>query len=222
MDVRTSAAAAAENSPRRSGLLIRGGRGTPATCGRGEPHPTLMRTPAARPRKAERLCQGTGPGRSRYSSVPSSAAIQKATGSLLERSVPLGTAGADRPGERSSDHRSRSGGGREDLGMANSQARYTWDSVTLIPLVPRPTGGSRPLLRPPQSKEADAAGVPSKRPDAWAVPDPTGGVNAPLVAWGHRAGWPTTAPVRPRLAGRAVAQCRRNLSILKTSFLWSM
>ena len=29
---------------------------------------------------------------------------------------------------------------------------------------------------------AEAAGVPSKRLDAWAVPDPTFGVDAPLVA----------------------------------------
>jgi hypothetical protein len=37
---------------------------------------------------------GTAPGRSRYSCVPNTVAIQKATGSLPEGSVPLGTAGA--------------------------------------------------------------------------------------------------------------------------------
>jgi hypothetical protein len=37
------------------------------------------------------------------------------------------------------------------------------------------------LLRPPRSKYAEAAGVPSKRLDAWAVPDPTFGVTAPWL-----------------------------------------
>ena len=92
-DFRTSVAAAAENSPRRPGLAIHGGRGSPSANRKGEPHPTVMRTLAAQPRRAERLCQGTCPGPSRYSYVPSSAAIQKATGSLPKRSVPLGTAG---------------------------------------------------------------------------------------------------------------------------------
>ena len=86
-------AAAAENSPRRPGLAIHGGRGSPSANRKGEPHPTVMRTLAAQPRRAERLCQGTCPGPSRYSYVPSSAASQKATGSLPEGSVPLGTAG---------------------------------------------------------------------------------------------------------------------------------
>ena len=30
--------------------------------------------------------------------------------------------------------------------MANRQARLHWDSVTLIPSVPRPTGGPRPVF----------------------------------------------------------------------------
>jgi hypothetical protein len=86
-------AAVVETTPRRSGLFIRDGRSTRSTRGRGEPHPTLMRTVAAQPQRTERLCQGTCPGPSRYSYVPDAAAIQKATGSLLERSVPLGKAG---------------------------------------------------------------------------------------------------------------------------------
>ena len=65
--------------------------------------------------------------------------------------------------------------------MAIGQARFHGDSVRLIPFVLRPTGGSRPVLRPPRSKSTEAAGVPSNRLDTWAVPDPTCGVNAPLM-----------------------------------------
>ena len=51
-----------------------------------------MRTPAAPLRRTRRLCRRLCPGRSRYSSVPGSVAIQKATGLLLFRSVQLGRA----------------------------------------------------------------------------------------------------------------------------------
>ena len=153
-DVRTSVAAAAENSPRRSGLVISSGRGTPSASSRGEPHPTLMQTLAAQPRKAERLCQGTGPGRSRYSLVPSNAAIQKATGSLLEGSVPFGQAGGwgGSSGRKllAFPRRGLAGVGRTWDGHKPSP--LLWDSFTLNPLVPRPTGRPRRNYRPPRSK----------------------------------------------------------------------
>jgi len=176
-------AAAAETTPRRSGLFIRGGRRTRTAKGRGEPHPTLMRTLAAQPQRAERLCQGTCPGPSRYSFVPSIAAIQNTTGSLPLGSVPLGTAGVW-GGSSGRILLFLAGRGLAGVGRTwdgHRPSPFSWDSVMLIPLVPRPTGGSRPLLRPPQSKSTEAAGVPSKRLDAWAVPDPSSGVDAPWL-----------------------------------------
>lgn len=118
-DVRTRVAAAAWSSPQRSGLFISGGRRTRTASGRGEPHPTLMRTPAAQPQKAERLCQGTCPGPSRYAYVPRNAAIHKATGSLLERERPVRHGW--RPGriiraKTPEIDKPRSGGSREDVG----------------------------------------------------------------------------------------------------------
>lgn len=68
----------------------------------------------------------------------------------------------------------------------------------------------------------DAAGVPSKRLDAWAVPDPSDGVDAPWLLGVVVQAGPQRLPLGAWLAGRAVAQCLRNWSILKTSFLWSM
>src|SRR5262252_6283510 len=48
-----------------------------------------MRTLAARPRGARRLCQGTNPGRSRYASVPRSVASREAPGSPPRREGPV-------------------------------------------------------------------------------------------------------------------------------------
>src|SRR5579871_3859856 len=76
-DFRTRVAAMAETTPQRPGLHTRDGRGPHTTKRRGEPHPTHMRTPAAQPQRTKRLCQGTCPGRSRYSVVPRVAALQK-------------------------------------------------------------------------------------------------------------------------------------------------
>ncbi len=137
----------ASKRPRRSGLLINGGRGMRTTNGRGEPHPTLMRTLAAQPRRVERLCQGTCPGRSRYSCVPSIAAIQKATGSLLERKCPV------RHGWRLGRSVRANLLGITRRGLAG--VGRTWDGHRPSPfylgqrhadsaLVPRPTGGPRP------------------------------------------------------------------------------
>src|SRR5215472_1747214 len=72
-------------------LVIGGGRGSwPQAT--DEPHPTLMRTPAAPLRGAGRLCRGQGPGRSRYSFVPGPVAIRRAAGSPPGRRGQLGTA----------------------------------------------------------------------------------------------------------------------------------
>jgi len=183
-----------------------------------------MRTLAAQPRRVERLCQETSPGRSRYSCVPSFAAIQSTTGSLLERSVPLGTAGG---WGRSSGRTllvsrwSGGGGGREDLGWPQAKPVF-WDSVTLIPLLCRPTAAAWPVAA------TTAVEIMRRRPASHQSGWMPGRSRTPasescsLGCWGRRGGWPVAAPVRLRLAGRPVAQCLRNLSILKTSFLWSM
>jgi hypothetical protein len=57
-----------------------------------EPHPTLMRTPAAQPRWAGRLCRRQCPGRSRYSFLPDAVAIRRSAGSLPQGRVQLGRA----------------------------------------------------------------------------------------------------------------------------------
>ena len=216
----------AENSPRRPGLAIHDRRGSHSANRKGEPHPTVMRTLAAQPRRAERLCQGTCPGPSRYSYAPSSAAIQKTTGSLPEGSVPLGTAGGwgGSSGRRLLRYRGRGlVGGREDVGMAQSQARYHWDSVTLIPhLSPDPPADRDLFLRPSRSKYYGCGRRPIKPSGYLGGPRPHLRSQCSPDGWGRRRGWPTAAPVRLRLAGRPVAQCLRNLSILKTSFFWSM
>jgi hypothetical protein len=132
----------ASKRPRRSDFVITGGRGTPTVTDRGEPHPTLIRTPAAQPRKVERLCQGTCPGRSRYAFVPSTVAIQKATGSLSKESVPIGTAGGwgDRPGEDSFGLQVAVWRGSGGFGMATSQSAVILGQRYAEP-VGRPTIG---------------------------------------------------------------------------------
>ena len=117
--------------------------------------------------------------------------------------------------------RSRGGGGREDLG---------W-----------------PLAKPVSlgQRYADPVGPPTHRRSVTSFAttaveiygrgrrpiNPAGCLGGPgphrrsrcsLDGWGRREGWPLAAPVRLRLAGRPVAQWRRNWSILKTSFFWSM
>jgi hypothetical protein len=66
--------------------------------------------------------------------------------------------------------------------MAKSQARYHWDSVTLIPhLSPTHRQTTACFCDHRGRNITDAAGVPSNGLDTWAVPDPTCGVNAPLM-----------------------------------------
>ena len=118
-----------------------------ASWAHDEPHPTVMRTLAAPLRRTGRLCQGLCPGRSRYSFVPGAVAIRRSAGSPPgggSSSARL-TAGAGRQAFPPSP--GRCGGGRVDRGMVlRHQARLPWDSVTLIPFVPRPTDGSRPAF----------------------------------------------------------------------------
>ena len=143
-----------------------------------------MRTPAAQPRRVERLCQGTCPGRSRYACVPSFAAIQKATGSLPEGSVPFGSAG---------EWGGSSGrwllvlGGHAAAGVGwtwdgHKPSPFSWDSVTLIPFVPRPTGAAWPDYA--TTAVAIVRTRPASPQSGWLpglLPDPPRGVDAPLV-----------------------------------------
>ena len=119
-------AAAAENSPRRPGLAIHDRRGSHSANRKGEPHPTVMRTPAAQTRRTERLCQGTCPGPSRYSYVPKIAAIHKSDWLTPRRECPvrhgwrLGRIVRAKAPSFSEVTRRRGSGG---LGMATGQAR---------------------------------------------------------------------------------------------------
>ena len=54
-----------------------------------EPHPTLLRTPAAPLRRAGRLCRGQRPDRSRYAFVPDSVASRTSAGSPSPRKGPV-------------------------------------------------------------------------------------------------------------------------------------
>src|SRR5262249_43174113 len=74
-------AAVAQAAPSRPGFGYRQQARLPVPQTRDEPHPTLMRTPAARPHGARRLCQALRPGRSRYLFVPGSVAIQSSADS---------------------------------------------------------------------------------------------------------------------------------------------
>ena len=97
-------------------LVISGRRG----CGpqaSDEPHPTLMRTPAALLRRARRLCQAAGPGRSRYAFVPGVVAIRSSAGSPPARGrVPLSSAHGRGGSSGVASCAGRRGGGRVDLG----------------------------------------------------------------------------------------------------------
>ena len=100
----------------------------PAPQAEDEPHPTLIRTPAAPLRGARRLCRGTSPGRSRYSFVPGPVASRKTAGSSPPRERPVRQ--GSRPGRVVGRclllWGPRFGGGRVDFGMApRRQARTT-------------------------------------------------------------------------------------------------
>src|SRR5262245_12940397 len=157
-----------------------------------EPHPTLMRTLAARPRRAGRLCRGTSPGRSRYAFVPGSVATRIATGSLPNESVPLGRAhgrgGSSGVSFRSSGAPRRGSG--EPWDGASAPSPFTWDSLVLSPFGPRPTAAAPPVLHR-ESEVAGTAGVPSKRPAAGAGAEATRiRSRGPVTTGGHRRGGP--------------------------------
>lgn len=87
--------------------------------------------------------------------------------------------------------------GREDVGWPQAKPVIHWDSVTLIPICPPTHRRMATCFCDHRGRNSGgAAGVPSKRQDAWAVPNPSFGVVAPLDSWGRRAGWPVAAPVR--------------------------
>ena len=152
-DVRTSVAAAAENSPRRPGLAIHDRRGSHSANRKGEPHPTVMRTPAAQPRKARRLCQErvlAGPDTHAFPASPPFKKRLAHSSKGVSRSARL-AAGADRPGESSWRSHVAVWRGSGGLGMATSQARFSLGQRYAEPVVPRPTGGPRRNYRPPRS-----------------------------------------------------------------------
>jgi hypothetical protein len=66
--------------------------------------------------------------------------------------------------------------------MATSQSAVFLGQRYADPVLsPDPAADRDAIFRPPRLKETEAAGVPSKRQDAWAVPDPSFGVDAPLL-----------------------------------------
>lgn len=165
-------AAVAKAIPRRPGWDIPGRRDSWLKAP-DEPHPTLMRTPAAPLRRTGRLCRGQRPGRSRYAFVPDAVAIQSSPGSPREgasRSAGL-TGGAGRraipPGFWPAPRRG-SGGPWDDASASSPLPR---DSVTLSPYSPDPPPRRGRLHR--GSQGAGAAGVPSNRSAAGATAEDT-------------------------------------------------
>ena len=175
-----------------------------------EPHPTLMRTPAARPREVGRLCRGQRPGRSRYAFVPDAVAIRRSTGSLPQGRVQLGRAhgrgGSSGDSSFSWALRRGSGGFWESASALNP---LTLGQLRLIPFNP-PTHlrgaartdtadqkvsgrGRRPI------KAAGCRGCGRGHPIGLAWSTDNGLSSLRLAPW---------APVRRRLAGRAAAQGR--------------
>src|SRR5262249_32062017 len=120
-----------------------------------EPHPTLMRTPAARPRGVGRLCRGQRPGRSRYSFVPDAVAIRRAAGSLPQgeaRSAGL-TGGGGRPAAAPFFSPRRGGGGGGPWG-GGLRPRPVFPRA-LPPVPPASPPPPAPPPRPRQRHTAD-------------------------------------------------------------------
>ena len=187
-----------------------------------EPHPTLMRTPAAQPRRVRRLCRGQCPGRSRYSFVPGSVAIRKCGELTPRRECPV------RPGSRSGRVVRRlllvlgaalrwgSGGFWEG---ASAPSPLPWDSFALSPFDPPTHLRGAADTDTADQTEVGTAGVPSKRPASGVAAEDTrsdsrssdNGLSSLRLA--------PSAPVRRRLAGRAVAQCLTKRLTSKTSLV---
>ena len=166
----------ATSSPRRSGLAI-GGR-----C--GEPHPTVMRTPAAQPRRAERLCQDRVLAGSDTHPFPASPPFTKATGSLPEGSVPFGTAG-DWGGSSGRwlllSRRLRRDGGREDLGWLKAKPVFLGPRYAEPVCSPDPPTRRTPFC---DHRGRNSRTRPASLQSVWLpglLPDPSGGVDAPLL-----------------------------------------
>jgi hypothetical protein len=105
---------------------------------------------------------------------------------------------------------------------ASAPSPFSWDSRVLIPFVPRPTSGPRPgrgatavsrRARPASHQTGRLPGLRPRTPvaDSWS---PDSGVSSWWLA--------PSAPVRPRLAGRPVAQCLTKRLTSKTSLVCSM
>ena len=198
---------------------------TPGPKAKDEPHPTRMRTPAAPLRGAGRLCQGTSPGRSRYSFVPGFVAIQISTGSPPQRRVQFGSAhgrGGSSGDPSYSGAAVRRGSGRPWDG-ALAPSPYSLGQLRADPVsFPDPPPGRGPVWPPRSVIKAGAAGVPSKRQDAGAAAEDTHS----RAHWSSDSGLSSlrlapSAPVRLRLAGRPVSQCLTKRLTSNTSLVCS-
>jgi hypothetical protein len=170
-----------------------------APMAKDEPHPTVMRTPAAPPRKARRRGRERSPGRSRSSFVPRPVASQGAAGSLPRREGPV------RHGSRRGPVVRRflllRGGGPAGVGR-------TWDGASApspyarrprradLASSPQPTAGPRPgRWTTAVHREVGRGRRPIKaagcRGDDRGHPVRTRG---PRTARGHRGGWPHRLP----------------------------
>ena len=103
------------------------------------------------------------------------------------RSVRL-TAGADRPGDFSVTHGSRSGGGREDVGMAKSQARSSLGQRHADPVCPPTHRRTATCLATTAVEICGGGRRPIKAAGYLGGPGPQRRSRCSLDAWGHRGG----------------------------------
>jgi len=129
-------------------------------------------------------------GRSRYSCVPSSVTIQKATGSLPEGGVPFGSAGGwgGSSGRSLLWLRARGLAGVGRIWDGHRPSPLSWDSVTLIPFVPRPTGGPRRAFKTTAVERYGRGRRPIKAAGCLGGPGPQRRSRCSLMAWGRRKG----------------------------------
>ena len=202
--------------PRQARLL--------ALKAKDEPHPTLMRTPAAPLRGAGRLCQEQSPGRSRYSCVPRPVASQRRRAHLPRGRGQLGKAHGW--GGSSGDGFLLRGGpagvGRTwDGASAPSPYSVRQPRADLVSSSDPPPGRGPVIAprsevsraRPASHQTGGLPGLRPRTPAAGSRPTDDGVSSLRLAPW---------APVRPRLAGRPVAQGLTKRLTSKTSFVCSM
>jgi len=204
-------------------LAISGGRGSwPEAT--DEPHPTLMRTPAAPLRGARRLCREACPGRSRYSFVPGSVAIRSSAGSPPRRKGPVrhgSRAGrVVRRSPPSSGALWRGSGGPWDDASASSPSYVGQRHADPV----RPPTHRRGAAR---CATADSRSGRGRRPIKAAGcrgcgPGHPRRTRGPSDSGVSSLGLAPSAPVRPRLAGRPVAQCLTKRRTSNTSLVCSM